>query len=154
MKFTCIIFKLRMKHLIELYQFYQMEKKTAVRLSYLMQARRYQKKVWNKNAVSLIQYRVIIVKTIAICWLFILQHIKALQLVKHLVHAVLLEGAWLRRIFFRMICRLGTFLLFWQYVWTQNFFFFFSARQNFIFFHTRPNFFFFFLLNLYRSLQF
>ena len=54
--------------------------------------------------------------------------IKAIQLVKHPVGAV-----W-RQVFCRMTCRLGTFLLFLQYVWMLNFFLF--------------------LLDLHTSLQF
>ena len=99
---------------------------------YLMQAWGYKEKVWNKNAVCLVQYRVTTVKTIAIRWLFILQPIKAIQLLKHSVHAVLLEGVWLRPVFFRMTCRLGTFSFFWRYVWTLNSFFF-STWKNLIF---------------------
>ena len=90
--------------------------------------------IWvsTKNAVRLAQYKVTTVKTIATCWLFILQTIKAIQLVKHQVGAVLLECRWLRRVFFQMIYRLGTFLLFGRYVWTLNFFFF--LHDKFLFF--------------------
>ena len=46
-----------------------------------MRAKRYQKKVCELDAVRLTKYRVTTVKTIA-HWLFILQPIKAIQLVK------------------------------------------------------------------------
>ena len=56
-----------------------------------MQAKQYQEKVLNKNAVHLVQYRVTTVKITASCWLFILQPMKAIQLVKHPMLAILLE---------------------------------------------------------------
>ena len=64
----------------------------AVRLNCLIQARKYQEKVWNKNVVLLVQCRITTVKTIAANWFFILQPIKAIQLIKHTVCGVLLEG--------------------------------------------------------------
>ena len=97
-----------------------------------MQVRQYQEKVWNKNAERLVQYKVI-----AVCSLFILQPIKAIQLVKHPVCAVLLEGAC----FFHLTCGLGKFLLFWLYVWILISFFSYLAK--FHFFHIRTNFIFF-----------
>ena len=48
------------------------------------------------------------------------------------IKAIQLEGGWLRHVFFRTTCRMGTFLVFWRYVWTLNFFFFFYT--NFFFF--------------------
>ena len=60
-----------------------------------MQEKQYQKKVCELNAVHLAQYMVTAVKAIATHWLFVLQPIKAIQLVKHTVHAVLMErGTW------------------------------------------------------------
>ena len=76
----------------------------------------------------LAQYRVTTVKTIATNWLFILQPIKEIQLVKHPIYAVLLERGWLRRVFFHMTCRLEAFSLFWQYVWMLNLFFFLHGK--------------------------
>ena len=90
-----------------------------------MQARRYQEKMWNKKKLCLVQYRVTTVKTITVRWLFILQPIKAIQLFKHLMHVILLEGARLRHIFFCITCRLGTFSFFWRYVCMQKKIFFF-----------------------------
>ena len=68
--------------------------------------------VWTKNTVLLAQYIFTTIKIITSCWLFILQLIKAIQL----------EGGWLRCVFFLMTCRLGTFSLYWWYVWTLFFF--------------------------------
>ena len=45
--------------------------------------------------MRLAQYKVTTVKTIAARWLFILQPIKAIELVKHPVSAVLLQGVQL-----------------------------------------------------------
>ena len=86
------------------------------------------------NAMHLAQYRVTTVKTIAAHLLFILKPIKAIQLVKHSMCTVLLECGGLRCIFFHMTCRLGTFSLFWRYVWTLNFFFFFFLHDKILFF--------------------
>ena len=100
-------------------------------------------RVWIKNLVHLAQYRITTVKTIAAPWLFILQLIKVIQLVKHLGYAVLLECGWLRHFFFGMTCRLGTFLLFWQCVWALNFFFFLHGKISFFTYLAKFLFFFF-----------
>ena len=84
--------------------------------------------------MHLTQYRVTTVKIITSHWLFILQSIEAIQFVKHPVQAVSLECGWLRRIFFLITSRLGTFSFFWRYVWMLNFFSFFSTQQNFVFY--------------------
>ena len=59
-----------------------------------MRARQYPKRkcdLNNLNVGHFAQYRVTIVKTITACWLFILQPIKAIQLVKSPEHAILLK---------------------------------------------------------------
>ena len=102
---------------------YMLWKENGSEVKLLNVSKKYQEKVM--NAVRLVQYTVTTVKTVAAHWLFILQLIKAIQLVKHPVHAVLLGGTWLRCVFFCMTWRSGTFSLFWRCVWMLIFFFFF-----------------------------
>ena len=90
--------------------------------------------------MRLAQYRVTTVKIITACWLFILQPIKAIRLVKHPVHVLLLEGTWLRCVFFRMTCRLGIFFFWWYGDWMLNFFYFLLGKI--LFFLTWPYIFF------------
>ena len=97
-----------------------------------MLVRRYEEKVWNKNAVCLIQHRVATVKTIAICWLFILQPIKAIQSVKHPVCAVLLKGAWLRCLFLPHYLQIGNIFTLSATCLEAKFLFFFFPNLTYI----------------------